>query len=290
MSVTAINRRRIAFGTALALAAPVLCAQTPAPAPETVRVALIGGLELSGFWPRFAPIVQAATNTRLELVAVGNKEAIVPPFVARQADLMFIHGGDEVIGLLAAGEAGRITAWGANEHVIVGPEEDPAGVRLARDGADGLQRIARAGAPFVAFDDPGSHAIVQRLWQASGGRPPPGPWRLLDQAPRAQAIVGHAADMKAYVVVGHIPVAFGKMRPKGQAVLLKGDPAMRRPYVMVEQRTGALPGCVPPSAAAQRVVAFVASPTGQAAVERAGTGPDGQPWIFRLPPTAALAP
>lgn len=282
---TRIDRRRFVAATGWALASRAWAQAAPA---ETVRVTVVGGLELSGFWPRFASAVEAATATRLEPVAVGNKEVIVPPFVARKADLLFIHGSDEVMAMLAAGEAGRITAWGANEHVIVGPEDDPAGVRQAKDGADGLQRIARAGAPFVSFDDPGSHAIVQKLWRTTGTRPGAGNWRLLDQAQRAQGIVEFAAERKAYVVVGHIPVAFGKMRPRGQAVLLKGDPAMRRPYVVVEQPTGALPGCGPTPPAVQRVVAFIASAAGQAAVQQAGTGADGQPWIYRLPLAAAL--
>ncbi len=188
-----------------------------------------------GFWQRLAPRLEAATGTALVLVGSGNKEAIVPLFTEGQADLMLIHGSDEVMALLADGQAGRVTAWGANEHVIVGPADDPAGVRQAQNGSEAVQKIAASGAPFVAFDDPGSHAIVQKLWRIAGTRPPAGGWRLPDEAVRAQQIVEFAAQRNAYVVTGHIPVAYGKMQAPGMAVLLKGDPAMRRPYVLVEQ-------------------------------------------------------
>lgn len=255
-------------------------AAAQAPAPTPVRVVVIGGLVGSGFWQRLAPKVEAATGTALVLVGSGNKEAIVPLFTQGQADLMLIHGSDEVMALLADGQAGRVTAWGANEHVIVGPADDPAGVRQAQNGSEAVQKIAASGAPFVAFDDPGSHAIVQKLWRIAGTRPPAGGWRLPDEAVRAQQIVEFAAQRKAYVVTGHIPVAYGKMQAPGMAVLLKGDPAMRRPYVLVEQ-----PGS-PTDAATTRVVSHLASPAGQADVAQAGFD-RGEAWVFPVRPARA---
>ncbi|HEY1104468.1 MAG TPA: tungsten ABC transporter permease [Burkholderiaceae bacterium] len=273
----------LALLMALLTAAPAW-PQAPAPStPEVVRVVVVGGLVMSGFWARFARHIEAATGVQIALVASGPKEVIVPPFVDRKADLLFIHGSDEVMALLADGQAGRITAWGANEHVVIGPADDPAGVRQARDGADALQRIAAHQAPFVAFDDPGSHAIVQKLWRTIGARPPSGPWRLRDEAGRAQEVIAFAATRQAYVVAGHIPFAFGKMQGPGLAVLLHGDPAMRRPYVAVEQPGAAAWACRPEEASAtRRVAAYVASPAGQQAVDQAGKDARGR-WIFPLP-------
>lgn len=257
------------------------------PTPE-VRVTVVGGLVMSGFWERFARSIAADTGIRVVLVASGPKEVIVPPFVARKADLLFIHGSDEVMALLADGQAGRVTAWGANEHVVIGPADDPAGVRQASTGAEALQKIAAKQAPFVAFDDPGSHAIVQKLWRTSGTRPPAGPWRLRDDASHAQGVIAFAAARQAYVVAGHIPFAFGKMQGPGLAVLLQGDPAMRRPYVAVEQPGAGAWACGPDTSAARRVAAYVASPAGQQAVRQAGQDARGT-WIFALPPTPVAA-
>ena len=219
---------------------------------------------------------------------IDPKEVIVPPFVARKADLLFIHGSDEVMALLADGQAGRVTAWGANEHVVIGPADDPAGVRQASTGAEALQRIAAKQSLFVAFDDPGSHAIVQKLWRTSGARPPAGPWRLRDDASHAQGVITFAAARQAYVVAGHIPFAFGKMQGPGLAVLLQGDPAMRRPYVTVEQPGADAWACGPDTGTARRVAAYVASPAGQQAVRQAGPDARGT-WIFALPPAPAAA-
>jgi tungstate transport system substrate-binding protein len=58
--------------------------------------------------------------------------------------------------------------WALNEHVVVGPKEDPAGIAGAVDGAEAMARIAAAGGPFVANRDPGSHGIVQRLLRRRG--------------------------------------------------------------------------------------------------------------------------
>lgn len=256
--------------------------------PVPVRVVVIGGLTMIGFWQRLAPVVEAATQTRLELVATGNKDVIVPVFTARQADLMLIHGGDEVIALLALGQAGRITAWGANEHVVIGPEADPAGVRGAPNGAEALQRIARTRARFIAFDDPGSHAIVQKLWRQADQPPPPG-WREPDESPHPQQILAHAAARQAYVVAGHIPMAYGKMAAPGLAVLFKGDPAMRRPYVVVEQPEAPHAPCGLALNAPRRVAAYLASAEGQARIRQAGMA-RGEPWVFPLEPAGGPVP
>ena len=248
---------------------------------DKVRAAVIGGLGMSGFWQRLATRIEADTGIQLQVVASGNKEVIVPPFVAGEADLMFIHASDEVNALLAEGKAGHLTAWGANEHVIVGPDADPAKVRQAKTAAEALQRIAQLQAPFVEFDDPGSHAIVQKLWRINGFRPPAGNWRLRDDTERAQGILEFAAAHQAYVVTGHIPVAYGKMHAPGMAVLLKGDPAMRRPYVMVEHPESVDKTCTEVGSPTRRVVAYLASSKGQLAVKQAGIA-NGEPWVFPL--------
>lgn len=252
-----------------------------------VRVVVIGGLTMIGFWQRLVPAIELATQTQLELVATGNKDVIMPVFTARQADLMLIHGGDEVIALLAQGQAGRITAWGANEHVVIGPDADPAGVRGARDGTEALQRIAQARARFIAFDDPGSHAIVQKLWRQAGQPPPPG-WREPDESPQPQQILAHAAARQAYVVAGHIPMAYGKMAAQGLAVLLKGDPVMRRPYVTVEQPETEPPCGLAPGPA-RRVAIYLSSAEGQALIRQAGLA-RGEPWVFPLMPAYPARP
>jgi tungstate transport system substrate-binding protein len=87
-----------------------------------------------------------------------------------------------------------------------------------------------------------------------------------------------AAELQAYAVVGHIPLHFGKMGAPGIALLLHGDPLMRRPYVLLT------PGPRHPADAgqrrsAQRLAGHLLSPQGQQELALANAAADG-PWIF----------
>lgn len=245
-----------------------------------VRVAVVGGLVLSGVWPALAERAGKATGLKIETVAAAPKEGVVPVFRNGEADLLLIHGSDETYGLLAAGLAAPLRAWAMNEHVIVGPKDDPAGVAGAPGAAEALRRIVAADAPLIGFRDPGSFGIVHGLFRTLGLRPGPRQ-QLYDDAESPQQVLRSAATKGGYAVVGHIPVAFGKMPSEGMAVLLKGDPAMRRVYVVVE------PGPRHPASPqrrklAQRLANYLVSPRGQADVAIADKEAGG-PWVFPLP-------
>lgn len=261
-------------------------------APPELRVAVVGGLSLCGVWPELVRRAEPATGLRITTVESAPKTQVVPRFAAGEADLLLIHGSDETFDLLARGIAAPLRAWAQNQHVLVGPPDDPAGVRQARDGAEALRRIAAADAPFVDFRDPGSFAIVQRLWRASGSRPGPRQ-QLADDAWPAQRILESVASRHAYVVVGEIPVVFARLPNPGLVVLLRDDPAMRRTYVLVE------PGPAHPADAARRALAhrladYLVSPAGQADLAAANRAVASEqrpgPWILPLPTPARAAP
>ncbi|WP_029148214.1 hypothetical protein [Methylophilus sp. 5] len=262
-----------------------LCLATSEAAQDTtaetrVKVAVVGGLVLSGVWPALAKRAGKATGLVIETVAAAPKEGVVPIFRDGEADLLLIHGSDETYGLLATGVAAPLRAWAMNEHVIVGPNDDPAKVAEAPDAAEAMRRIVAADAPLIGFRDPGSFGIVHGLFRSLGLRPGPRQ-QLYDDAESPQQVLRSAADKHGYAVVGHIPVAFGKMPSKGMAVLLKGDPAMRRVYVVVE------PGPRHPANTRQRELArqladYLVSPAGQADLVAADKEAGG-PWVFPLP-------
>ncbi len=260
----------------LAFVMVTLTAQAEQP---KLAVAAVGGLSLCGTWPRLVEKLNKKLGIEIDTVASGPKEVIVPAFSSGQADLLLIHGSDASFALLASGSAAPLRAWAMNEHVIVGPPEDPAQVRSAPNGLEAMRRIAATGSPFLAFRDPGSHGVVQALWQEAGIHP--GPWVLPDTSEKPQAILALAAQKRAYVVVGNIPVAFNKIPHDDLVVLQAGDPAMRRLYVVAE------PGPQHPAspekrAAAKRLADYLVSPAGQADLVVADLAAGG-PWIYPLP-------
>lgn len=274
-------RRRWLRAATAALALPAWLATggcTTRPGLGTpVRVAAVGRLSLCGVWPRMAEAAATALGQPVHTAAAAPKEGVVPAFAHGEAALLLIHASDEAASLEAAGLAGPPRVWGWNEHVLVGPAHDPAGVHGAPDGTEALRRIAAAQAPFIALRDAGSYGIVQRLWRRGGVRPD-ARWLRADTSASPQAVLRQAAEQQAYAVVGHIPLRFGKMGAPGIERLLQGDPLMRRPYVVLT------PGPRHPAdrdarTAAERLAAYLLSGAGQAALAEANTATGG-PWVF----------
>lgn len=274
----------------LACVPAVALAQAASPSLPSVRVAAVGGLVLSGVWPLLAQQAGQALGLQVDTVATSPKEGVVPVFERGDAELLLVHASDEALGLQASGHAAPVRVWAWNEHVLVGPAADPAQVHSAPDGQQALRRIADTASPFIAFRDPGSYTVVQRLWRRAGIRPS-ARWAHTDTSATPQAVLQQASAMGAYTVVGHIPVAFGKMPlPAGMQVLLQGDPQMRRPYVVLS------PGPHHPANAqarsqALRLADYLVSPVGQAALHAADRAAGG-PWLFAAGsvPSATPAP
>lgn len=280
-----MKHRRIALCVVLAALSGVTDAAGPAhgkthPPSGKIRVAVVGGLVLCGVWPALAKRAHEATGLEIETVAAAPKEGVVPVFRSGKADLLIIHGSDESYALQAAGLAAPLRAWAMNEHVLVGPRDDPARVGETANGVDAVRRIVTANAALLGFRDPGSFSIVHALFKTAGIRPG-ARQQLFDDAETPQLVLRSAAAKGAYAVVGHIPVAFGKMPNDGLAVLLKGDRAMRRIYVIVEPGTRH-PAGKTARQAARRLADYLVSPRGQAALIAADRSIGGGPWIFPL--------
>ena len=213
-------------------------ADTNAKAP--VRVAVIGGMTLSGMWQELAVQFEKDTGWHVETVVTGPKAVLAENFTKGGSDLLTMHASDEAANLMADGYGLRMTPWARNQHCIMGPKSDPAHIRGMTDGAAALKKIAEAKAPFVDFMGPGSREVSHKLWTAAGVKPQ-GDWVLQDQSVVSQQIVQFAASKNAYVIVGRIPVLKGKIPSDNMEVMVQGDPNMRRPYVVMEANPAKLP-------------------------------------------------
>lgn len=253
-------------------------------AENQMRVAVIGGLDMSGVWPRLEAAAEESLKIGIDTVVAAPKERVVPAFQSGDADVLIMHGGDETFALeaLGSGSAGR--TWGYNGFVFAGPADDPAGIAEVSSGRDAMLRLQQSGAPLILFRDVGSLQIIRRLMD-SAGLVPRDINLITDSAGRPQEILLQAARDRAYVIVGQMPVAFGRMERDGIEILFSGDRAMRRGYVIVTPGPlhAASPWAIEQS---ERLAEYLLSESGQAVVQELKSD-DGTPWIY--PRTAASA-
>lgn len=203
----------------------------------------------------------------IRLVAVGSGQAL--ELGARgDADVLLVHSPAAETQFMAAGHGATRAAVMHNDYVIVGPAEDPAGVR-GRDAAHAFRRIAAAGAPFISRGDgSGTHAKELALWTRVGVAPT-APWHV-DVGQGMGETLAVAGERRAYTLADRGTYLFLKDRD-GLEVLVEGDSVLFNPYhVIVPRRARNARG-------GRAFAAWITAPAAQALIGRHGVERYGQP-------------
>jgi len=247
---------------------------------ETVRVAVIGGMVETGFWEALAERFEKATGNKIEVVSSGPKHVIAEAFRKGEADLITMHASDTIINLVADGYATDPQPWLKNDLVIVGPPDDPARVRGLTDAGEALRRIRDSGCTFVVHSSLGAQDVLREVLDSAGVSLDPEKMVLLF-TDKARQVLQIAAEKKAYTLVGRIPFLNGKLPNKGLVLMVRGDPLLRRPYVVAVADPARFPSAhVEP---AKRLAEFLRREETQQWIAQYGRGQlDDQPLFMRL--------
>jgi tungstate transport system substrate-binding protein len=179
-----------------------------------------------------------------------------------------MHSGDITTDLVADGYGTDMRPWTRNDLVIVGPANDPAHIRGMKDGAAALKKIAETKSHFLDFQGIGSREMAHSLWIAAGIGNPEGAWLLKDESADKWSALKSAQDHDAYVITGRIPVKDGKLAAPGMQIMVEGDPAMRRPYIVMEANPQKFPQAN--TAGAKALADFLLSPETQGFLDEFG--------------------
>ena len=258
-------------------------AADPAADARTVRCAVIGGMTMTGLWPELVKMFEAQSGYHCELAATGPRPEISEVFRAGKADLITIHSGDITTDLVADGYGINMRPWTRNELSIVGPTNDPADIRGMTNGAAALRKIAETKSRFVDFQGVGSRELAHNIWRDAGIEPK-GDWVLKDDTVSKFDILQFARTNNAYVIVGYIPARLGKMNAAGMEILVQGDPAMRRPFIVMEANPKKFPNAN--HAGARALADFLLSPKVQTFLADFGQKTTGRGPLFHPVETA----
>ncbi|MGC4033594.1 MAG: substrate-binding domain-containing protein [Tepidisphaeraceae bacterium] len=261
---------------------------TAAPAGPTVRCAVINGMNITGFWKAVTDRFTQQTGIRIETVSFGEKAIIDNSFREGGIDLLTMHACDKVINLVADGLAFDARPWARNDLVIVGPPSDPAGVRGLTDAAEAFRRIAKSGSQLVVHSSLGAQEVLRGILVAGNVQFDPARVTMLFDDPNRE-VLKTAADKTAYTLIGRIPFRMGRLPNAGLELLVQGDPAMRRPYVVVVANPETVKGARVDLA--RQLADYLSSPATQAWIETWGRGQlDDRPVFFPVKPKPNIPP
>ena len=140
---------------------------------RSIVMASTTSTEQSGLFAHLLPAFKAARNIDIKVVALGTGQALD---LGRRgdADVLFVHDQVAEEKFVAEGFGLKRMPVMYNDFVVVGPKDDPAGVK-GKDVAEALRKLSTGNASFISRGDKsGTHAAELRFWKAVGIDPPAG--------------------------------------------------------------------------------------------------------------------
>ena len=203
--------------------------------PTSIVLATTTSTQDSGLLDELVPRFTDATGIAVKTIAVGSGQAIE---LARrgEADVVLVHSPADEEALVADGATGRRLLVMHNDFVLVGPDDDPAGVAGA-DVDDALETIAATGSPFVSRgDDSGTHTKELALWSVTG-TDPAGDWYV--ETGQGMAATLRVADERRGYALADRATYLSQADTLALEVVVEGDPGLLNVYHVIEMTAAA---------------------------------------------------
>jgi len=122
------------------------------------------------------PIFEEKTGYMVKPIAVGTGKALAMG-ESGDADVMLVHAPESEMELVEKGAAINRQLVMHNDFVLLGPSEDPAGIKNTANVVEAFKSIAEKEAIFISRgDDSGTHKKELAIWKKAGFEEPEGKW------------------------------------------------------------------------------------------------------------------
>ncbi len=150
------------------LALALVLAATPALGQEkSIVVSSTTSTNDTGLFGHILPLFKQKTGIDVKVVSQGTGQAL-DTGRRGDSDVVFVHAKAQEEKFVADGFGVKRTPVMYNDFVLIGPKNDPAGVK-GKDIVAALKAIKEKGAPFISRGDKsGTHSAELNLWKAAG--------------------------------------------------------------------------------------------------------------------------
>ena len=199
--------------------------------PQTLILATTTSTENSGLLAAILPDFEAETGVQVDVIAVGTGQALKLGEDGN-ADVLLVHARSKEDAFMEAGHGSRREDVMYNDFVVVGPADDPAGLRGLADAAEAFQKLTQSEAPFVSRgDDSGTHTKEKTIWAAAGVEPA-GDW-YISAGQGMGAVLTMANEQQAYTLSDRATYLARTLEGIELEILVEGDPILFNPYGVI---------------------------------------------------------
>ena len=199
-------------------------------AAEHLRLATTTSTENSGLLAELLPPFEMVNDCKVDVIAVGTGKAIKLGETG-DVDVIMVHARNKEDMFVNAGYGVDRRDVMYNDFVILGPANDPAGIKGSKSATKALARIAVSNSTFVSRgDDSGTHSREKQLWQKAGITPA-GDWYLEAGRGMGEVIV-MAGERQGYTMSDRgTYIAYSEKTPL--KIVVEGDEGLFNPYGVI---------------------------------------------------------
>ena len=139
--------------------------------PDRLVLATTTSTYDSGLLDEILPYFETSHAIQIDVIAVGTGQAIALG-ERGDADVLLVHDKEKELAFVEGGFGIERVPVMYNDFIIVGPQDDTAGLEGTQDAVSAFRKIAENKATFVSRgDQSGTHARELLIWRFAGIEP-----------------------------------------------------------------------------------------------------------------------
>lgn len=136
-----------------------------------IRLSTTTSVNDSGLLPYLQSAFEKDTSYQLEITSAGTGAAIEKGRTG-DADVLLVHAKASEEKFIEEGFSDERVPFMYNYFVIVGPAEDPAGLKDTVTASEAFEAIAKSGSSFISRgDESGTHKAELKIWAETSTEP-----------------------------------------------------------------------------------------------------------------------
>lgn len=202
-----------------------------AAADKVIRLSTTTSVNDSGLLPYLQGEFEKETGYSLEITSAGTGAAIEKGRTG-DADCLLVHAKSSEEEFINEGYGIERVVLMYNFFVIVGPEDDPAGVKDAATAKEAFDKIMNSGCSFVSRgDDSGTNKAELKIWDALGVDTTGKDW-YISTGQGMGASINVASEKQAYIFTDKATYLSHKLKDS-LSLLLEESDDLKNTYSMI---------------------------------------------------------